>query len=429
MLMAEQTNNGLTLDGIVRANIGVFSDDTILKEILAEKLPRHGLKIETRNLAEVASTKSPFDVYLIDIYSIPDQSLQGYESLANSVLCLRAANPESKFIITPTEQQLYDQNFMPVRNATRTLLIDGTYKRPDVPIHGSDAEVEAYRSAIALFAEVDIFDNLSKLLTKPHIIKVGGSIFDLVTSGRDPKALERLLSEIAELHLIYQMILTSGGGLRQDVEKTFHRLLHLEEQYEGSSRQNLERQAGTIAALLTRIGVDAVYVSPRNLNYLDVSGNYLRKRVPVVSLSNGNIPPSQSDTHTMAIADHFRLPEIIFAKNTDGVYLWDPNSKKGKLQDKMRELGLLGIFELFAGRNKLFPQITARDILDGKISRYIIEADGSLSDNHVIEAGALRYLLDTAKYVQRVHVLNGAKYGTLTEALEGKQIGSYIVKG
>ena len=57
-----------------------------------------------------------------------------------------------------------------------------------------------------------------------------------------------------------------------------------------------------------------------------------------------------------------------------------------------------------------------------------MDREGGLSDNHLVETGALSYLNEQAKYVKRIHVVNGAKGGSITSALKGEEVGSYIVK-
>ena len=410
----------LTLDGIVRANIGVFSNDPVFRQVTEQLLPQHGLIVHLILKPEV-SYETGLEVYLVDLHEVKEQD---YETLVASVEQLSERNSEIKLVVLPTQNQYYSPAFNPIRQAGVKRLID-IVKRPET-VYSEGVPLDSYKTDVSKVVDVDVLDVLNRMLSKPHIIKIGGSIFDLLEQY--PNVLRNLLIEIGELHRTYPLILTSGGGPRQDLERSFKRRLGIsDEVFEGISRGVLEKQAGTITGLLRDIGVDADYVAPEQMHLLDVSGNYLRRHVPVVSLSNGaGIPASQSDAHTLNIADYFALPEVVFAKNTDGVYLWDPNTPKDRLLASMMEarLGVAGI-----ERNQIIPHISAGDILAGRISRFGLDTSGAVSDNHVIETSALNYLLERARYVQRIHVVNGTKSGTLTSALKGEQVGSYILKG
>ena len=417
----------LPLEGIIRASVGVFSNDTIFQESVQAELPRHGFKVSLTPLDSLGKIETPHDIYLIDLYGFNGAN-GDYERLANTITSVKAKNPDSKFVVFLSKDQLYAPELAPVRQADKTNITDDLYKRP-VPTDSSESGRQSYREEIDQFLRVEILDYLTKILSKPAMIKIGGSIFDLVEKEDNPRVLTQLLTEIGELYQTHPSILIAGGGPRQDVEKTFMRQLQLPSpEFEYYSRGVLQSQARTIAGLLKRLGIDAVYVPPEDLHLLDVSGNYLRKHIPVVSLSNGHIPASESDTHALNIADAFALPEVKFAKNTDGIYRWDPNVKPYRLLERLRERGL-NLFEMFGKKNEFLHQIRASEILEGRISRYGFDRDGTISDNHVIEAGALRFLLEQAKYVQRVHVINGTKPGTLKAALEGVHVGSYILKG
>ena len=420
----------MPLEGIVRASVGVFSNDTIFQESIKAELPRRGFRVSPTPLDSLGKIETPYDIYLIDLYGFNGAN-GDYERLVSTITSVKRKNPDSKFVLFLSRDQLYAPALAPVRQADKSNITEDLYKRP-VPTDNSESSIQLYRKEIGQFMRVEILDYLTKILSKPHIIKIGGSIFDLVEKEDSPRVLEQLLSEIGYMYQTHPLILTAGGGPRQDVEKTFRRQLQLPgSEFDDYSRGVLQSQAKTIAGLLDRLGIDADYVSPDELRLLDVSGNYLRKRIPVVSLSNGHIPASESDTHTLDIADTLVLPEVIFAKNTEGIYRWDPNVKYHKLEklkERLRERGL-NPFEMFGRKNELLPQILASEILQGKISRLGYDRDGNMTDNHVIETGALKHFLEQVKYVQRIHVINGAKQGVIKAALEGQPVGSYILKG
>ena len=423
--MIQHSRQKPTLEDFVTSKVAVFSVDNLLERELTS-LP-NGLEIySTQNLHALNSFdhNSLPQIYVIDLYGV---FAEDYPTLVNLVSSLKTKNPEGKVLVLATEKQTIAENYNPIRAADRKNIIDEVLIRPN----GSSRS--GYEDRVKRFLNTRVADYLDKKLSKPPLVKIGGSMYDFIPAGK-AEVWRGLVEEMAGLFPIYPMIASVGGGPKQDVNKNYKSQLSMgSSEFEYFSQRALEDQARLLMGYLQSIGANAIYANPVGLGLIDAKSDILRTKLHIVALSGSNeILPSQSDTHTLAIADGLKLNKVIFAKNTEGIFLWDPNVQYNpeqiqKLNDKLRDTG--SELQKFVGaENRFFPYVNASEILEGRISRWGFDNDGQISDNHVIERSALEYFLNNTKNVQRIQVINGTKRGTLESALKGENVGSYILK-
>ncbi len=372
-----------------RNNFGIVSSDPNLVEVLDEILSQRDFALTHLSFDSLVEDK-PQDVYFIDLGGFDDLL-----SVAQLVKEIREQKPDSELVLLEPPSTLSKPQATPLKVTIENHLVT-VYERP-LPEKSSD-----YRRTLQR-----LVDHVGKFLAQPNLIKIGGSIFDLY--DKDPSILLNLLGEIKKLHNEgYPIILTTGGGPRQDTERG------VSEAYGTSdySEQVLERQAENIAELLGDI---AVYISPKEMGRRKFSPDYLESCIPVASLSGvPEIKDNESDTHTLAIGEKLGLYKAIFVKDTDGIFERDPNIPSKKIMAWRKQ----------TNGNEFFPHIYASAILNGVISRVDSEGRGE----HLIESGALMYLRDT-KHLRVVQIINGNKPEMLCKALNGEFTGSYILKG
>ena len=436
-------DEGLHLDDIIldprRKTVGVVTRDPIFRAVSASAFSQQGYSPKNLTLNQLVGTNLPQDAitsfYLIDLTSLPD-----YTNVEEAIKIVRKNSPDSELILVGTKVDMRAPKSGRLRKFAESQLVPQYYKPapPELPgaTNGRDYEEKlqalerSYNNQVYEKKLKDFIDSVTHhfvaYLSRPSMIKVGGSIFDLIP--QTPNVLNMLLDEVAKLHQQgYRMILSAGGGLRQDTE----RVLSVATGEEPDSLSVLERQARHIASIL---GKDAVYVPPDDIADYEFSYESLGRVMPVISLSGiRNISQGESDKHTLALAERLGLPKVIFAKNTEGVYKWDPNVD----YQALAALNNHSTTQLFFGaENVFYPTINASAVADGAIDRRSIEKVGDKTietGNHLIETGALLELKNKTKYLRAVHIINGTKPELLRQALEGsastgKIVGSYIQK-
>jgi len=150
----------------------------------------------------------------------------------------------------------------------------------------------------------------------------------------------------------------------------------------------------------------------------DFGSSSLQEHIPVLSLSGSSeIPPLESDSHTLDVGDRLRLYKAAFAKHTRGVYQRDPHMQPRGQRKSEAANGI--------SHNRFFPFITARDILQGAIDRRDAGGEGQ----HLIETNALVTLQDQTKHVRAVQIFDGTKPELVRDVYDGKFTGSYILRG
>jgi molybdenum storage protein len=108
--------------------------------------------------------------------------------------------------------------------------------------------------------------------------------------------------------------------------------------------------------------------------------------------AEGVIPPSRTDAGCFLVAEQFGCKAMIFVKDEDGLYTANPKTSKGAT---------------------LIPKISVAEM----------KAKG-LHDS-ILEFRMLD-LLESARHVRQVQVVNGLVPGNLTRALAGEHVGTII---
>lgn len=264
---------------------------------------------------------------------------------------------------------------------------------------------------------------------QPKVVKLGGSIYDLIRSKEGANVFSELIEELANLEKQkrYNIILTVGGGPFYDPAKQAKEYLELsDEQARKQARTALRQQAVTLVDMLSKWEVPAQIIETTTLLQAIasvVNGGQPTPYVPVVLTIPRDYPdaeftahPEESDKLAIALAHYFNAPNVIFVKDAEGVHLRDPNLTQEQiaaLPEKFRR-----------GPNCRFARIYAQDIAAGKISR--IGSDGR--NGHLIDDSALEVLINSMR-VGSVQVVNGRKPEEVTAAISGgTPAGSYILK-
>ena len=106
----------------------------------------------------------------------------------------------------------------------------------------------------------------------------------------------------------------------------------------------------------------------------------------------GRIPPHRSDAGPLLLADAYGAARLVYIGDVDGIYTADP---KG---DPSAELiPRIGAKELMARGLKTLP-----------IDRIVLQ------------------VLDAAKHIKEVQIVNGLKRGNITKALAGDHVGTIV---
>jgi hypothetical protein len=376
-----------------RNRVNIISSDSDLVDSFGNLLNNNGFRAEASSIDGLVKDFkfSVHDFYVVDLYGMDD-----FSDVRQAIINLRENTPDNEIIVLHANSMLKRPEAARLnRNIERYLV---TLKnRP------TDETVESYERSAR-----NVVQHIRKYLSQPHLIKIGGSIWDLYE--KDPNILERLLGQIRALHGEgYAIALTTGGGPRLDVESGLSRA----HGQIPNAKPVLERQARNIRDLL---GDAAEITRPSKLQDFyrsHLNAGYFEAKIPIFYLSEDSwIRDTESDTHTLKIADRLSY-KTIFAKFTDGVYKNDPN------KDPRRVRVALWPFPISADEsNQFFPHIYSADILNGVINRQDSEGKGE----HLIESAALSLLsgMETRR-LRAVQVLDGTSPALLRYALDGQR--------
>src|SRR3989338_6199029 len=178
--------------------------------------------------------------------------------------------------------------------------------------------------------------------------------------------------------------------------------------YQDISYHALKIHALLVAGMLERFGE---YVPPEDIGKVD--GSYLREKIPVFSHSPSfvgrdlfgiNIPNSESDAQTNALGEFFGVEEILYAKNTPGIFPRDPNiGPRLSMEDIIR-------------------RISVQDIRS-RISRICEDR----MDEHLIENSGCD-IFGRSRKPQYIRVIDISDSGLVGTAFLGGEAGSVIYK-
>jgi uridylate kinase len=241
---------------------------------------------------------------------------------------------------------------------------------------------------------------------KRFVVKIGGSGFDVLYYKRAPLILIAFLREVVRLHRYHDFIITVGGGPSQDIVKRFRDHVTIDAAtYADASYHALLVHGLLVAALLEYRG-ELI----RETDIAKITPTYLREKIPVVTHVPGRlgetiigapIPRSESDAQTNALAEHLQVEEIIYAKNTPGIFPRDPN------------------IEPVLPPEAILPAVSVDELR--VLSR--VGEDGH--DEHLIENLGLT-VFEHSTHVQRVRVIDINQPSMLATAVRGATAGSVI---
>jgi len=235
-----------------------------------------------------------------------------------------------------------------------------------------------------------------RIMPSVNVIKIGGqSIMDRGRSGLYP-----LLDEIVANKATHKMILGTGGGTRS--------------RHVYSVAMDLGMPTGVIARLGTLISHQnakilhmlmckhgGVFVLRDSFEHLAL---YLHAGcIPIIEgmppyeiyerpARGGRIPESRTDTGIYLLGEVLGARSVIFAKDEDGLYTEDP-----KKNPKAEFIPKISVSELIR-----------RDLNDLVVERKVLE------------------LMQNARHVRQLQIINALKPGTLTRALNGEHVGTII---
>src|SRR5580765_7562441 len=237
-----------------------------------------------------------------------------------------------------------------------------------------------------------------QLLPWLTVVKVGGrSIMD-----RGADAILPLVDELRRVLPEHKLLILTGAGIR--ARHVFSVGLDL-----GLPVGNLQGLAATesgqngsiLANLLANDGVSYVehgVVGGQLAIHLAATQGVVSAAYPPYNAHEsppavGRVPMHRGDTGALLIADALGARRLVIVEDVDGVYTADPNQ----------------------GPAELIPDTTADALLDGGPATLPV-------DRMFLE------VLETARHIDAVQVVNGLVAGNLTRALRDEHVGTIIRK-
>ena len=235
-----------------------------------------------------------------------------------------------------------------------------------------------------------------RILPDATVIKIGGQ--SVIDRGR--AAVYPLVDEIVAARKDHQLLIGTGAGTRARHLYSIAADLGLPtgvltEIGSAVAGQN----ASMLGHLLSKYGISAVegaglsavplYLSEvRAVVFGGMPPYQMWMRVP----AEGLIPPYRTDAGCYLLAETFGCKAMIYVKDEDGLYTGNPKTKPDA---------------------EFIPRITVDEMKAMNLHDAVIEFP-------VLD------LLQSARYVRSVHVINGLKPGNLTRALAGEHVGTII---
>ena len=108
--------------------------------------------------------------------------------------------------------------------------------------------------------------------------------------------------------------------------------------------------------------------------------------------SRGRIPENRTDVGVFLVGEGLGARSVIFVKDEDGLYTDDPKKNPGA---------------------EFIPKISAEELMRLDLHDLVVE-------RKVIE------LLQVARHIRQIQIINGLKPGNLTRALDGEHVGTII---
>ncbi len=235
-----------------------------------------------------------------------------------------------------------------------------------------------------------------RILPDATVLKIGGqSVIDRGRSGLYP-----LVNELAEARKTHQMLIGTGAGTRARHLYSIAAELGLPAGMLAQLGSSVaDQNAAILGQLLANEGIPvvsgaglaAVPLSLAEVNAVIFSG------MPPYKLwmrpaAEGVIPPYRTDAGCFLMAEQFGCKRMIYVKDENGLYTANPKTSKNAA---------------------FIPQISVDEM----------KARG-LHDS-ILEFPVLD-LLQSARHIREVQVINGLVPGNLTRALAGEHVGTLI---
>ncbi len=237
-----------------------------------------------------------------------------------------------------------------------------------------------------------------RLFPDVNIVKIGGqSICD-----RGVKALPAIIKEIVSNKEKYKILVTTGGGTRSRHIYSIGLELGMPTGIIAKFGSSIsEQNALLIATLLApwgglKIGHDEV---TKLSTYFDRNCIPVMHGMPpydyfALPVAKSRIPIHRTDVGTLIIADLIGARSCIFVKDEKGLYTDDPKKNK---------------------KAEFIPEISVKDLVAREL------------DDLIIERPCLE-ILQNSEVMNKVQIINGLEKGSLTQALQGKHVGTIIYK-
>jgi len=238
-----------------------------------------------------------------------------------------------------------------------------------------------------------------RILPWLQVVKVGGcSIMD-----RGPEAILPLVDELRRVLPEHRMLIVTGAGIRARHLYSVGLDLGLPVGSLAPLAANEAGQNGHIlAALLAPDGVSYVE-HPTLANQLAIHLTAARAVVGSAfppyhhhEFPHSRLPIHRADTGAFLLADALGAAGLTIVEDVDGVYTADPRAPGGEQAQLLRETNVAELSKL----------------------------QGTLPFDR-----ALVEVMETARHLERVQVINGLVPGRLTAALRGEHVGTIIRTG
>jgi molybdenum storage protein len=235
-----------------------------------------------------------------------------------------------------------------------------------------------------------------RILPDATVLKVGGQ--SMIDRGR--AAVYPLLDEIVAASKSHKMLIGTGAGTRARHLYSIAARLNLPAGVLSQLGASVANQnAVMLGTLLAKHGIPAVEGAGLSAVplYLEEVNAVVFSGMPPYGIwtrpaAEGVIPPYRTDAGCFLVAEQFGCKAMIFVKDEDGLFTANPKTAKDAV---------------------LIPKITVDEM----------KAKG-LHDS-ILEFPMLD-LLQSARHVHEVQVVNGLIPGNLTRALNGEHVGTII---
>jgi molybdenum storage protein len=237
------------------------------------------------------------------------------------------------------------------------------------------------------------------VLPDVSVVKVGGQSF--LDRGRE--AVFPLVEELLEARAAHRMLIGTGGGTRARHAYALAAEMGLPTGVLSSFGSAVAGQNATMLGyLMAKHGIPVVSGGGFEALplYLSESRAAIFAGMPPYAMwqplpDEGVIPPYRTDAGCYLVAETYGCKNMIFVKDEDGLYTANPKTDPGAT---------------------LIPEITVDELIERDLPDLVIERP-------VLE------LMQRARRVRSVQIVNGLKPGNLTRALAGEHVGTIITAG